>query len=155
VEVARADAAYLSLRYVARGSIADVAVPAPSASKRTDELWKHTCFEAFVRAPGGEAYREFNFSPSTQWAAYAFDGYRVGMRALEATPHIEVRRDPQALELLAVLRLGARPWRLALSAVIEEVSGRRSYWALAHPPGKPDFHHADSFAIELPAAESA
>jgi hypothetical protein len=23
---------------------------------------------------------------------------------------------------------------------------------LAHPPGKPDFHHSDCFALELPAA---
>jgi len=38
---------------------------------------------------------------------------------------------------------------LGLSAVIEETSGRKSYWALAHPPGKPDFHHTDSFALEL------
>jgi hypothetical protein len=40
-------------------------------------------------------------------------------------------------------------WRLGLSALIEDASGRKSYWALAHPPGKPDFHHADCFAYEL------
>jgi hypothetical protein len=40
-------------------------------------------------------------------------------------------------------------WRLGLSAIIEEASGRRSYWALAHPPGKPDFHHPDSFALRV------
>jgi hypothetical protein len=40
-------------------------------------------------------------------------------------------------------------WRLGLSALIEETSGRKSYWALAHPPGKPDFHHADCFAHEF------
>jgi hypothetical protein len=44
---------------------------------------------------------------------------------------------------------------LALSAVIETLDGAKSYWALAHPPGKPDFHHADCFAIELPAASGA
>ncbi len=33
----------------------------------------------------------------------------------------------------------------ALSAVIETKNGTKSYWALAHPPGKPDFHHADCF----------
>ena len=43
-------------------------------------------------------------------------------------------------------------WRLGLSAVIEDTSGGKSYWALAHPPGKPDFHHADCFALELPPA---
>ncbi|HEX8573739.1 MAG TPA: DOMON-like domain-containing protein [Allosphingosinicella sp.] len=46
-----------------------------------------------------------------------------------------------------------RPWRLGLSAVIEENNGRISYWALAHPPGKPDFHHPDCFGLELPAAK--
>ena len=33
---------------------------------------------------------------------------------------------------------------------IEEASGRISYWALKHPPGRPDFHHPDGFALELP-----
>jgi hypothetical protein len=33
--------------------------------------------------------------------------------------------------------------------VIEEVSGVFSYWALNHPPGEPDFHHPDAFALEL------
>jgi hypothetical protein len=47
------------------------------------------------------------------------------------------------------------PWHLGLSAVIEERNGRISYWALRHPPGKPDFHHPDCFALELPAARSA
>jgi len=39
-----------------------------------------------------------------------------------------------------------------LSAVIEDISGGTSYWALAHPPGKPDFHHADGFALEFSPA---
>jgi hypothetical protein len=47
------------------------------------------------------------------------------------------------------------PWRIGLSAVIEERNGNKSYWALAHPPGKPDFHHADCFALQLPAARPA
>jgi hypothetical protein len=62
-------------------------------------------------------------------------------------------------ELRAALALGRlpglpgdAPWRLGLSAVIEEAGGGLSYWALAHPPGKADFHHSDCFALELPAA---
>ena len=39
---------------------------------------------------------------------------------------------------------------LGLSAVIEEHGGAKSYWALAHPPGAPDFHHPDCFAAQLP-----
>jgi hypothetical protein len=48
-------------------------VPAAVAAARTDELWRHTCFEAFVRTSPAPAYYEFNFAPSTQWAAYRFD----------------------------------------------------------------------------------
>ena len=40
-------------------------------------------------------------------------------------------------------------WQLGLSAVIEELNGHKSYWALAHPPGKPDFHHSDCFTYEF------
>lgn len=44
--------------------------------------------------------------------------------------------------------------RLGLSSVIEDDQGMLSYWALKHPPGKPDFHHPSSFAIELELPEA-
>jgi hypothetical protein len=40
--------------------------------RRAEELWQTTCFEAFMRVHGAEAYREWNFAPSGVWAAYAF-----------------------------------------------------------------------------------
>jgi hypothetical protein len=40
---------------------------------------------------------------------------------------------------------------VGISAVIEEQDGTKSYWALAHPPGAPDFHHPTCFAATLPA----
>jgi hypothetical protein len=74
-------------------------------------------------------------------------------------PRIDVRSSGELYEVHASLALegisdlpGDAAWRLGLSAVIEEASSGKSYWALAHPPGKPDFHHADGFACELPAA---
>jgi len=48
-----------------------------------------------------------------------------------------------------------QPWKLGLSAVIEERNGRKSYWALRHPAGQPDFHHPDCFALELAPARRA
>lgn len=153
----------LALRYVATGRLADVALPAPTSSGRADELWKHTCFEAFVRAEGDERYLEFNFSPSTQWAAYEFDAYRDGMRPLEqiGQPHIEIDRGTMVrLGVYAEIQLGlvlpeSRAWKAALSAVIEEASGAKSYWALAHPLGKPDFHDPNCFILDLAASEAA
>jgi hypothetical protein len=153
VDVTRPRAGALVLSYVVTGMIGDLRLPPVTASARADELWRHTCFEAFVRASPGEAYYEFNFAPSTQWAAYRFDGYRSGMRVAAeiGTPRIEVQSAAERYMLQAALEVD-KVWRLGLAAVLEETSGRKSYWALAHPPGKPDFHHADGFALELSPA---
>ena len=40
--------------------------------------------------------------------------------------------------------------RLNLTAVIEEEGGHKSYWALAHASGPPDFHNRDCFIAHLP-----
>ena len=114
-----------------------------------------------VRAASGAEYYEFNFAPSTQWAAYRFTGYRSGMGvASEITEiQIETQSRPDCYTLQTSLeldRLSDLPrkalWRLGLSALIEDTGGHKSYWALAHPPGKPDFHHADCFAHEFSPA---
>ena len=158
VDIAREGAATLVLHYTVTGQIADLLLPPLAAPARTDELWRHTCFEVFVQASPGTAYYEFNFAPSTQWAAYRFDSYRSGMRAAAdiSAPRVEVNTTPECYALRASLDLARFPrdgrWRLGLSAVIEETSGRKSYWALAHPPGKADFHHADCFTHELSPA---
>lgn len=132
-----------------------LALPAPEQAARRDGLWQATCFEMFVHAAGEEGYQEFNFSPSHCWAAYDFASYRKGGRDLAlAPPKITGWADATGYSMRVELDLVA-PWasacRIGLSAVIEEADGAKSYWALAHPPGKPDFHHPDCFAIELPA----
>jgi len=157
---ARRTATTLELRYALAGDIGRLAIPAQNASRRADRLWQHTCFEAFVAAQGATGYLELNFSPSTEWAIYRFNGYRDGMTAVdpERPPRITLTRRGDRLTLKAAIdmaplaELGASPsLRLALAAVVEEAGGHLSYWALEHPPGKPDFHHADSFALELPS----
>lgn len=162
VDVARPAARTLNLRYFIHGSIGDVQLPAPAVPERSDRLWQHTCLEVFIRSDPGEAYHEFNFAPSLAWASYRLSGYRAGMHpSLEiAPPRIEASASADRYEMeveldlspLADLPTGV-PWRLGLSAIIEERSGRKSYWALAHPDGEPDFHHPACFALQLPAAE--
>ena len=153
VDVARPRPDSLVLSYVVSGRISDLRLPPIVAAARADELWQHTCFEAFVRPSAGPGYYEFNFSPSTQWAAYGFDGYRSGMRVATEidAPRIELRSTVESYTLQAALELDglSLPWRLGLAAVLEETNGHKSYWALAHPPGKADFHQADCFALEL------
>jgi len=141
----------LWLRFVAQGDVDVVEWPAPRPQGRADDLWKHTCFEAFVRTT--EGYCEFNLSPSSQWASYRFDSYRDGMKLAEEVATVlglDGGDDYVALEAKVELPNDATG-PIALAAVIEDLRGRNTYWALAHPAGKPDFHHPDSFVLELPA----
>jgi hypothetical protein len=161
VGIARSRTGSLMLSYMVTGDLSDLRIPPVAKPARSDELWRHTCFEAFVRASSGAEYYEFNFAPSTQWAAYRFSGYRSELcLATEiGAPQIEVQSAPDCYTLQASFdpdRLAGLPcealWRLGLSAVIEDASGSKSYWALAHPPGEPDFHHPDCFAFEFSPA---
>jgi hypothetical protein len=155
VEAVRDGPRGLRLRYAARGRMAGVALPEPAAPGRMDGLWRTTCFEAFVKGAGGEAYVEFNLSPSGEWQAYGFEGYRSGGDAAQVAPPVmEIGGGPDLLELAAELEIAVEgDWRVGLSAVIEAEDGSVSYWALAHPPGRPDFHHPDCFAAVLKADE--
>jgi hypothetical protein len=161
VEVARRGGR-LELTYFVTGAVQRLRLPGPAASERADELWKHTCLEAFVRAGQGDGYCEFNFSPSTRWAAYRFSGYRDGMADIGEVdaPLIEAHAGEGAYELHVALDLSRLPevapdavWKLGLTAIVEDVDGGKSWWALEHAPDKPDFHHPVSFAFELPAAD--
>ena len=139
------------------GATSGIDIPGASDVGRTDGLWRSTCFEVFALLKDGR-YAEFNISPSGQWAAYGFSGYREGQSDLEGPIQV-VRAEPagDAFELDAIINW--RDWpridRIGLSAVIEDIDGGISYWALAHAPGKPDFHHPDSFALTLPPLEPA
>jgi hypothetical protein len=148
----------LAITYVLTGDIRRLRIPSLRLARSADRLWEHTCFEAFVGLAGKSEYCEFNFSPSGEWAVYAFRRYRESAPLVgkDWAPETTVRSDEKSLELDAMVRLDYLPLiqpraslRLALSAVIEENSGMISYWALEHPVGKPDFHHPDSFALEL------
>ena len=152
-EAVRDDDGRVAFRFLAEGALSSLAIPLPVVTPQQKHgLWKHTCFEAFVMAGEGPGYREFNFSPSSEWAAYIFRGYRDGGELeLEMGPGILVRRSGDRLELNAEIREDFLPpgrlLRLGLSAVVEDADGVLSYWALRHPPGKPDFHHSDAFAF--------
>jgi hypothetical protein len=148
----------LVFQYSLDADMSHVSVPPSGVGGWADALWNHTCFEAFVGPADAPGYHEFNFSPSLDWAIYRFSAYREGMSPAEIdpAPEIVVRRGDDGLELQSVVRLGhlaalrgARHLRVALAAVIEDERGRLSYWGLRHPPGKPDFHHPNGFALEV------
>ena len=154
VEAARRES-LLKLRYRVTGAVDALQLPGFAPPRRGDELWQHTCFEAFIREPEGEGYAELNFAPSGEWAAYRFARYRGGRSDLAQEPlRFETDRSGGRYELRCayLLDLPAQaPWRLNLTTIVEQADGRKSYWALAHPPGKADFHHDDGFVLSLPA----
>jgi hypothetical protein len=147
----------LALRYRLHAGIARLRLPVSTGRLRLDGLWQHTCCEAFIARPGETGYLEFNFSPSGDWAAYAFSAPRHRDAAADpgrdARPEISVQRVADCLELAATLPAAALPeggrWQIGLSVVVEDDAGALSYWALRHPSPHPDFHHRDAFAFNL------
>jgi hypothetical protein len=136
------------------GDIAQLIVPDPKPGGRTDNLWKTTCFEVFVGGEGA-AYREYNLSPSSQWACYAFDRSRDGMRDAPAEVAIETSKDSKSLLLIARIKSDIpNPARIGLSAVIEEADGAIRYWAVAFASGKPDFHAEAARALLLDGVDA-
>ncbi len=147
----------LQLVYAIAGNIAALRVPAATGPGPADGLWQHTCLEAFVSAESDATYREFNFSPSGQWAAYRFAGERQRDTSPAhdlPAPVMQLAVTPTLLTLdvrlpRAALPSSAQPLALALCAVIEELDGRLSYWALQHPQARPDFHHPAGRSMRL------
>src|SRR5262249_27006861 len=124
----------------------------PRDPERAENLWQTTCFEAFLRAEDADAYREWNFAPSSEWAAYDFTSHRDGRADAEvAPPYIRMEDNLTWWALGATIAVDAEThWQLGLSAILEERDGIKSYWALAHPDGdKPDFHDPVCFAARL------
>jgi len=160
IQAALAEDGILWVRYHLTGKPSNLAIPALEDPARADGLWQTTCFELFMRDEVHANYLEFNFSPSSRWAAYGFAGYRTGMTSLELATEPRIGLDVSENHFAIEVRLQIpAPWAgvplvAGFSAIIEGADGTKTYWALAHPPGKPDFHHRDCFALALPAPGS-
>lgn len=147
----------LVLNYRIEGDVDGLRLPPRRPPAAADSLWQSTCFEAFVKAPRSRGYTELNASPSSQWALYRFDGYRRGMRALAPAhpPQMLCRRQAGTVHArvevdLAELGVASRgELEMAIAAVLQDVNGGLSYWALTHPAGEPDFHHPSAFTLVL------
>ncbi len=147
----------LTLRYEVQGAIDLLAIPTSKVPIETDYLWQHTCFEAFIAVEEDEAYHEYNFSPSGDWAAYAFNDYRKqkSWRAQDASAiHCAISEDQLVLTaVIAHRNLPENPlnksYRLGLSTVLKTKADDLSYWSLFHPSGAPDFHHRSSFTLSF------
>ncbi|WP_018988481.1 DOMON-like domain-containing protein [Aromatoleum toluclasticum] len=154
--IAREDRDSLRLRFELVGNLRQVAVPSRRAARMADGLWAHTCCEAFIGIPGSPAYREFNFSPSGEWAIYDFDDYRIRRHDECAVPAPRISVTHEAGRLILEASIDAKavthgsPLQFGLTTVVEALDGTLSYWALRHPGARPDFHLRDAFTLTLP-----
>jgi hypothetical protein len=151
----------LSLRYYIKVPEQKLVFGENKSSLRADGLWKTTCFEAFLAKGEESKYIELNFAPSSQWAAYWFDGYRQGGMdlALDAAPDIHFYVNDSHFVLEAFIDLPFEwqhgPFHLGVTVVAEELGGIKSYWAVNHNNPDPDFHDRSCFTLHLEAAEQA
>lgn len=141
-------------RFRLNGDITRIKVPVHAAGERTDFLWKTTCFEIFWQPQGGTYYREFNLSPSSRWAAYDFDDFRLNSRDAPVDAiAIACSHDQTSLrletEIASELPL---PAKVALNAIVEDQHGNIQFWALDFPDGKAEFHSEVCRVIELNGA---
>lgn len=155
-----ATAAGILLVYTLDAAVARLRIPPRADPGAADRLWAHTCCEAFVGVPSAAGYREFNFSPSGQWAVYDFADYRVPSGVPAARLDIDCTHDAERLVLSVRLPHAILPSAgdgalvVGLACVVEDSDGALAYWAVTHPADRPDFHHRDGFAlgIALPPA---
>lgn len=148
----------LTIQYSLLGETGTILLPERSTSPvRKDGLWATTCFEFFFAPQNDPQYWEFNLSPSGDWNIYHMDAYRrVGFREEMSMQRVqfEVRNEAGCISLVAHVDLTplipeGHPIQLAISSVLQAVDKHETFWALAHPESKPDFHIRESFLIQL------
>ena len=162
--ISRTSGGLIAVTYILEGQADRLLIPPPRPHAVGKKLWEHTCFELFIGRPDTEAYHEFNFSPSGEWAVYSFARYRepavldASATGADLDPELAWRSGGEKLELNGLIRLDRlspehsdAPLSIGLAAIIEDRNGVLSYWALTHSPGRPDFHQAGSFALALDA----
>lgn len=151
----------VTLRYHLRGSLDTLDLPlepAKAPSLRRHHLWRRSCFECFFAVFGEEGYDEVNLCPDGCWNHYRFSAYRLGMaEVLGAAVQLSAEANREALTLTATISLDAMATdclrlEAALAAVLLHRDGTRSYWALNHCGGEPDFHDRRGFLLDLPGA---
>lgn len=155
--------AHFQIDYCLQGALDSLLLPPDLKKKeeRAHDLWKETCFEAFLKIKGLNSYLEFNFSPSGNWNCYYFDSYRAGMRDFLDIKNMTLNfHSGKELNLKCLFDLELSEdsdltilnndnLRMGLSAILFQKSKGPSYFALAHPASLPDFHHEKSFILNL------
>lgn len=143
------------IEFLLEGDLSSIKWPETFAviESRKDDLWKSTCLEAFFAESldAGSPYFEVNCSPAGDWNLYSLSSYRQDLAPLAQGKVRLIEREgaPRGVRfIISVEGLPAVRFKVGLTAVVEHANGEVSYWALAHPGVKADFHDKRAFLLE-------
>ncbi len=151
----------LSIEFHLSGQMNKINCPPPQGvQQRLDQLWKHTCFEAFFSWDDNIFYWELNVSPTGDWNLYYFDDYRSGQMSEKRIENIPFKlnefnlnsyKNRIIIDLSKIIpeTKVAQELQLSLTAVLENKDLSKTYWATDHLGEKPDFHIRKSFYIRI------
>jgi hypothetical protein len=144
----------IELCYDVTGSVDQIIFdPLLPNGKRSDDLWKKTCFEIFVKDINSESYWEYNLAPSSNWATYGFSAYRKGKFDELSIANVPIKTSilSNQFTLQGTIPLPKplfdQKLKIGLSTVIQDRKGDIYYYALLHTNESPDFHDERSFTI--------
>ncbi len=151
----------LHLDFVLKADLREILLPEKfEGAERTDNLWEHTCFEAFISLESGPEYLEVNLAPSGQWNIYEFSSYRASrIEAEQVNCKPLILKAKTNFNIQTEIDLSQVAWiknskknmdlQIGLTGVIELKNHVKSYCALTHKSDKPDFHRKESFILRL------
>ncbi len=147
----------LAIDYSLVGNLENLFIPKPTHTPtRKHKLWEETCLECFLGVKNSPNYWEFNLSTAGDWNIYRFQDYRHQMEEEKKFSSLPFNVEKQADRLLLKLKLDLnkivpedKSLEISITAVVKQMDGEITYWALTHRGEKADFHRRDSFAIEV------
>lgn len=147
----------LAIDYFLVGNLENLSIPEPTNTPtRKHQLWEETCFEFFLGVKNFPNYWEFNLSTAGDWNIYRFQDYRHRMEEEMAYTFLPFDVEKRSDSLLLKLELDLnkivpedKSLEISITAVVKQINGEITYWALTHCGENADFHRRDSFAIEV------
>lgn len=147
----------LAIAYRLSGHLDQVVIPSPSLSPtRQYDLWAATCLECFLSLPHQPHYWELNISPTGDWNVFHLDAYRQNLQETQAVTALPFQVQSATSTFTLTLRFdltqivsAGQPLQAGICAVIQSSQHSLSYWALTHCGPQADFHHRDSFILQI------
>ena len=117
-----------------------------SQAKRADELWRATCFEAFVKNLNSKEYWELNIAPNGSWNLYRFSDYREDMQeeSRVLTPKVLFKQERDKVRVSIKVdfmeKLFDERVDFNLALILLDMEGKRHFFTLNPKEGVADFH---------------